>query len=101
MAKKEGLEGGGGKGREDEAEGRDRTGQERRDGRDGAIGEERRGYLPELAVLILDAAQEQPTLDGDRDAEREHDRDRVHHETALLEEVEEGGRKSTRLNSSH
>src|SRR3546814_15391654 len=79
-----------GTGREDAADGRVRTGHDLLDGRDVAIGEQRRGFFPELAVLILDAAQEQPTLDGDRDAERQHDRDRVHHETALLEEVEEG-----------
>src|SRR3546814_2152311 len=78
-----------GTGREDAADGRVRTGHDLLDGRDVAIGEQRRGFFPELAVLILDAAQEQPMLDGDRDVERQHDRDRVHHETALLEEVQE------------
>src|SRR3546814_12329932 len=54
------------------------------------MGEQRGGCVPGLAVLSRDGAQEQPTLEGDRDAERQHDRDRVHHETALLEEVEAG-----------
>jgi hypothetical protein len=82
-----GLRGAGG---EDAADRRVRAGRELFDSEDIAGGKQRIGFLPQLAIFALDAREKQPALDGDRNAQRQDQRDGIHHQAALLEEVQEG-----------